>query len=298
MSSIAIDAGDDPAGVNACLFDPEADGEDQEAAAGHVRLYGKGLEWAPLALMATAAIVAVMFWLQPAANPEAEALKPPPVNQWVEINRPLPFYALSGSEFGREPRLEARRHKTGGGRVDTLSFGQPSDDRKPWMRLSLYRIGGEDAFTPGFFVEMVRRAAEIQVAVVRSAAPDVTPTRFGDFDTADVTLLTPTGEKSCLGFRFGAQSSDFRMSGLACGTAARPVDRTIFTCTIDRLDLLAAGEDPAMSGFFAAAEAGRGKGCMQSRLTSAAARENWLDANGRQPPLRATLQQVAHKSGR
>ncbi len=297
MSSIAQEAGSGPAGENVCLPTVEASEIPNPPRMG-ARFRLRRPSRSTVALTATALIVACMFWLQGSPAPGPAAARPAPSNQWVDIVKPLPFYDLAGSEFGKDARLEARRHRTGGGRVDTLTFGSPADDQKPWMRLSMYRVGGEQPDALSFFVEMARRAAEAQIGIVRSAAPDSMPTRFGEFEASDMTLATRQGEKSCVGFRFGPERSDFRMSGIACGTAARPVDRAILYCTIDRLDLLSAGEDKAMRSFFAEAEAHRGKGCIQSRLMMAAARDNWLDAGGKQPPLRAGLQQQARKPRR
>ena len=290
MSSIVLEAGQEPALESEPA--PEA-----PVTLRRRRLTLPRFRPLPAALALATSVVAGMFWLQ---NPPApQAATPPPASAyWSEVNRPLALYDLSNTEFGANPRLEAKRHRTGGGRVDTLIFGQLAEPKKPWLRLSLYRIGGEEPEQPTFFVEMARRAAESRLAIVRSDVPDAMPTRFGDVETADLTLETPAGRKSCVGFRFGADREDFRMSGIACGTAERPVDRAILYCTIDRLDLLGAGSDPAVRTFFAGAEAGRGKGCVQSRLTAAAAQTNWLDAGGKQPPLRATLQQPAGKARR
>jgi hypothetical protein len=252
-----------------------------------------------LALFGAVGLAAMLSALAPVAPTQESAPPAPPPSPWVDIVKPMPFFALSGSEFGREPsHYEARRHRTGGGRADTLTFGDLADERKSWMRLSLYRAGAEEIERPSFFVSMARHAARTHLAVIRSNAPDALPTRFGDFEAADLMLATPSGDTSCLGFRMNPAGLDFFVTGIACGAAARPIDRMILACALDRLDLLAAGEDRPLAQFFAAAEAGRGKACQPPGRAGTAARDNWLDPSGRQPPLRASLQQVETKARR
>jgi hypothetical protein len=215
-----------------------------------------------------------------------------PVSQWVEVRQPLAFFALPDTEFGREPAAyEAQRNRLGGGRVDTLTFGGFGQDRKPYLRLSLYRIGAEPAPAAAFFVDMARSAAQAKLAVTRAAAPDILATRFGDFQVADIILASGAREESCVGFRHSADSARLRISGFACGTPTRPVDRAILACALDRLDLIAAAGEPGLSAFFARAEAGRGAACPSARLAASPVRESWLDAAGRLPPLRAALKQ-------
>ena len=280
---------------------PEAVADEEQREPVRLRNRSRGLAAIrPIGLMFGAiSLLAAAAWLLPTNAPREEAPAAPPANPWVEIIKPMPFFALSGSEFGKEPtRYEARRNRFGGGRIDTLTFGQFETAQKPYLRVSLYRPGTEDVERSTFFVDMARHAAGSHLAIARSAAPDTLATRFGEFETADVTLAGMNDETPCVGFRFSAGQPDLLVTGVACGTRERPVDRAILFCTIDRLDLVAAAEDRRLASFFAAAESARGRGCQQSRLTAAAARDNWLDAAGKQPPLRASLQQAATKTKR
>ncbi len=240
-------------------------------------------------LLAAGLILGGLAWLAPAPEAPAVPVPAPPPNPWVEIAKPMPLYQLAGSEFGREAVYEARRHRTSGGRIDTMSFGAPDFEKRSYLRLSLYRPGGEDFERSTFFVDMARHAASAHLSVARSAAPDALTTRFGDFEAADVTLSGAAGETPCLGFRLLADKPDFSITGVACGTRERPMDRAILNCTLDRLDLLAAGDDRPLAAFFAAAEPGRGKGCQQSRLAFNM-QPNWLDPAGKTPALRSTVQ--------
>lgn len=244
-------------------------------------------------LLAGGLLLAGIATMVPAPQAPAIPVAVPPPNPWVEINKPMPLYQLSGSEFGREASYEARRHRTGGGRIDTLTFGAPDFEKRSYLRISMYRPGGEDFERSTFFVDLARHAASAHLAVARSAAPDSLTTRFGDFETADITLAGAAGETPCVGFRLAAEKTDFFITGVACGSRERPMDRAILFCTLDRLDLLAAGDDRPLAAFFAAAEPGRGKGCQQPRLTTSALQPHWLDPAGKQPPLRSTVQPPA-----
>jgi hypothetical protein len=180
--------------------------------------------------------------------------------------------------------------------MDALSFGRFHDSQKPYLRLSLYRVGSEEAPANPFFVDMARRASEAKLAVTRSATPDAMTTRFGEFQVADIILASGKAEISCVGFRRNADGARLRIAGFACGTPTRPVDRAILACAIDRLDLVAAAEDPGLSAYFARAEVRRGAGCPQpQRIATAPVKESWLDAGGKLPPLRAALAQPPTK---
>jgi hypothetical protein len=212
----------------------------------------------------------------------------PPKRAWVEIVHPIRLYSLESPEFGREPRLyEARRHREGGGRQDVLSFGPAEPGGEPTLRLGLYRVGAEEAPQSRFFVDIARQAGQAGLAVVRSAQPGELPTRFGAFEVADISLAGSGSEASCLGFRLDAVEPGLRIAGFACGSVARPIDRRTLACTIDRLDLLAAGEDADLSRFFAHAELGRGKGCGGIRAQGPAPKTTGLDAGARQAALRS-----------
>ncbi|MDF2116494.1 hypothetical protein PY365_12985 [Roseiarcaceae bacterium H3SJ34-1] len=212
---------------------------------------------------------------------------PLPGSPWIDIVRPFQIYALS-SEFGREPTtFEAQRHREGGGRLDTLTWGNLNSDSTPYLRIALHRVGRESAEDSSFFVQMVRQAALFGAAVTRGGVSDALATRFGTFETADLALDTGQTSTSCLGFRFASDTPALRISGFACGTPARPVDRQTLACTLDRLDLVLSGDDQELGRFFAAAETRRDPRCAPGRNHQA----SWMD--GAAP---APLRGVARKT--
>lgn len=196
---------------------------------------------------------------------------------WTEINRPFPLYSLEAPEVSKlSSAYEARRHLTGGGRQDILTFGTPRPD-SAYFRLAVYRVGEEDAPKAPLFVELARRAADAGLAITKSALPALLRTRFGDAEAAEVTLTAADGANlPCTGLRLDAKTLNWRMTGFACG-GSKPLPRRALQCILDRLDLNTAGEDRALAAFFAETELRRDPACAGTRMTPAAMQTRLLD---------------------
>jgi hypothetical protein len=247
--------------------------------------------------LTAALFIAAALVPPPDQNRARSDTDPLPGSPWIDIVRPFQIYALT-SQFGREPTsFVAQRHRDGGGRTDTLTWGNLNSgaaEPTPYLRLTLHRVGRESADDSSFFIQMVRQAALFGAAVTGSGVSDALSTRFGTFETADLSLesgQTLSGAAACLGFRFASDAPALRISGFACGTPARPVDRQTLACTLDRLDLVLSGDDQELGRFFAAAEARRDPRCTPSRNQQANAQNNWLD-----PAASAPLRGVARKT--
>jgi hypothetical protein len=183
---------------------------------------------------------------------------------WIEIAKPLRLFALTAPEWGREPTTyTAQRHRDGGGRRDNLTFGTFGADQ-PWLHLTLYRMGSEEATAAPFFVDMARRAAPAGLAVAHMSKPTALSTRFGAFQVADFTLEAPAGTSGqstqCLGFRLD-NAKVLQIGGFACGTPGKPIERARLACTLDRIDLVAAGDDTEMRAFFTSVPGEAGAAC-------------------------------------
>ncbi len=216
----------------------------------------------------------------PVAIPHAE-----PASEWLDVVKPFQLYQVASPEFATAFGIyEAQHNLEGGGRRDVLSLGA-LDQNEPYLRVAFYRLGREEAPKPSFFVEMARRASGAGLSVDRASAPHLLPTRFGAFETADVTVSGAAGARTCVGFRLLEENPRFRISGFACGETARPVDRSAIACLIDRFDLVAAGEDHGLRDFFARAEQERRPECFASKMAQNA---NWLAPQSSAPALRAT----------
>jgi hypothetical protein len=235
-------------------------------------------------------LAAALAWARGGTAPAAPkpAAVARPENPWTEIVRPIALYSLETPDFGREPRLyEARRHATGGGRQDILTFGPADLGAGPALRIDLYREGAEEVPDSPFFADIARQAALAGFAVIRSALPDALPTRFGTFEAADVMLSEGKTETACLGFRLLADKAGLRITGFACG-GQKPINRPTLACALGRLDLLAARENGDLTRFFVAAEQNRGKFCPLNKA-GPGAKITWLDPRANLPPLRASV---------
>lgn len=212
-----------------------------------------------------------------------------PAPAWVRIERPLVSFRLVSPDLDRLARAyEAARHATGGGRDDVLRFG---DFATPalHLHLSAYRPGREAAPPSTFFVDLVRRAGEAGLAVARSEVAAPLATKFGPVETADARLANHAGDRLCLAFRMIAPDTGLRLSGWACGTPAKPLDRPRLACLIERFDLLAGAGDKALAAAFARAEQRRSETCTGPHLVATDRKSTWLDAGAALPPLKSGL---------
>jgi hypothetical protein len=229
-----------------------------------------------VALLVSLALVVSLLAL-PGAQQNAPSTAPNIVKPaWIEISKPFHLFALSAPEWGREPTTyTAQRQRDGGGRRDHLTFGT-FDSNQPWLHLTLYRMGAEEAGQAPFFVDIARRGAPAGLAVARMGQPKPLATRFGMFQVADFTLDGYSGAAGhgmkCLGFRL-AEAKILQIGGFACGAPGRPIDRIRLACTLDRIDLIAAGDDTEMRAFFTGAPTEPGAGCRQMRPDEADARQ-------------------------
>ena len=234
------------------------------------------------------ALLTGVFWVDNESEKAAEAVRVAAAVKpvWTEISRPIPLYALAAPELEKRAKTyEARRHATGGGRKDALTFGA-ADGPDPLIALEVYRIGSEAAPPRSFFVDLARVAGADSLGVERSGQPAPLTTRFGAFEAADLTLSGAAGDLQCLGFRLAPEDIALRVSGFACGAPALPIDRISLACMLDRIDLLSAGDDSELRAFFVEAERRPGAGCGPGNFARAGAKISWLEPGAAAPPLR------------
>jgi len=221
-----------------------------------------------LVLKATAAFVALLAGADlvaqwPSAVPVQDVAAPsPPRPGWLEIAKPLRVYDLAAPLLAHEKlTYAARRHSTGGGREDSLTFGEFDGDRL-FFRLSVYRHGDEKAGDAPFFVDMARRAAPLGLSLAHVRLEQSQPTRFGDLETAALTLSEKShSRENCQGFRLIQADPGVTLSGFACAAGAETLGAPELACLVNRLDLLAAGNDRPLRDFFGAAQARGVRGC-------------------------------------
>jgi hypothetical protein len=120
----------------------------------------------------------------------------------------------------------------------------------------------------------------------------VIDSKFGSF-----TLVRPVGAKdgvkqgvkdgpgACLGFLKRIDDPALQISGWSCQGTSTPVQRAAVACLLNRLTLLASGNDPRLAEFFARAELRRGS-CANPALSADSV--DWVTrADG--PRLRGAL---------
>jgi hypothetical protein len=194
--------------------------------------------------------------------------------------RSRPTFAVSSLD--RPEKSEAYdifRHPAGG-RKDVFHWGPAGE--KPVAELEIYRPGGEVAPAQPFAADLAARMASGEPRELEPAG--VVDSKFGT-----VTLLRLSGSldpaKSCLGFIFIKRFAEptLQISGWSCQGATLPARRTAIGCMLDRLTLLASGNEPKLAELFARAELKRGR-CAPAAAVSA----DWI-TGGENPPLRGRL---------
>jgi len=237
---------------------------------------------------------------RPLPVPTARALAPA-LGVTEPIGGAVKQYAnfdMSAPEFAKEKKAYAtRQFDQGAGREDSLTLGQFAQGG-PFMRLDIRQTAGEKLGNSDFFLDITQHVTQTGLSVARIGQPGPLASRFGAFETADIRLSRPASdgpasERGCLAMRLVDARLSLEIAGFACGSAAKPIDRSAMGCILDRLDYLSNGENKALDQFFLNAELERGKGCagagaMTPTATKAASKSSWLDPRAIAPALKST----------
>lgn len=194
-----------------------------------------------------------------------------PSDPWRYVTAPIAAYNLESSELGRAAPVYRVRTNASGGRQDIMIWGeggvQPTSARASVAGgLVVERRGGTSP-SDSLYVETARRAALVGASIVRMAQALELETKFGLAEIAETQIESLGKGYSCQSFRVTGDYSLLRVNGWFCGTGARPVTRDSLGCLIDRLDLMAAGNDKQLRSWFAAAERVR-KACGEPRAVT------------------------------
>jgi hypothetical protein len=204
--------------------------------------------------LALLAVLGLSAWDQ---LPHMEAPEPTAKASWAVADRSHPAFAVSRFDAAdKSEAYEILRHPEGG-RKDTFRWTGQAD--KPTAELEIYRLGGEaDAATDPHIDLATRMAAD--------GAPDLEAAGVIDSKFGVIALLRAAGTKdntsdgagSCLGFLKQIGDPPLQISGWSCQGASTPARRAAVACLLNRLTLLASGNDPKLAEFFARAELRRG----------------------------------------
>ena len=192
--------------------------------------------------------------------------------------RSRPTFAVSSLDRPEQSEAYDIFRHPAGGRKDVFHWGPAGE--KPVAELEIYRPGGEAAPAQPFAADLAARMASGEPRELEPAG--VVDSKFGT-----VTLLRLSGSldpaKSCLGFIKRFAEPTLQISGWSCQGATLPARRTAIGCILDRLTLLASGNEPKLAELFARAELKRGS-CAPNAAVSA----DWI-TGGENPRLRGRL---------
>lgn len=229
--------------------------------------------------LALFAIVGLHFWQQLRTDTSTEPTDRP---GFTLATRSRPAFAVSSLDpLEKSETYEIFRHPEGG-RKDVFHWG--SQDEKPVAELEIYRPGNEFDPSEPPDVSLAARMAP------QASAPDqpelqaagVIVSKFGPLE-----LLRFPGRfnaaSSCLGFVKRFDDPVLQISGWSCQGNTLSARRAAIGCMIDRLTLLASGNEPNLAELFAHAELKR-VGCGSAASDSA----DWV-TRAENPHLRGPL---------
>jgi hypothetical protein len=193
--------------------------------------------------------------------------------------RSRPAFAVSSLDPPEKSETyEIFRHPAGG-RKDVFHWGPPGE--KPVAQLEIYRPGGEfDASEPAAADLAARMTAE-------GPRPELEPAGIVESKFGTIAVFRRQGRidpaKSCLGFirRFG--DPVLQISGWSCQGTTQPTRRAAIGYMLDRLTLLASGNEPKLAELFARAELRRSGSGMAAAVSA-----DWV-AGAENPRLRGPL---------
>jgi hypothetical protein len=170
--------------------------------------------------------------------------------EWRQVAKPFAAFALRSPELAESGYDYAmRRHASGGGRQDILSWGALKG-AMPHLMVEIYRPLAE---LSGFGSAEAEIAARLQGLDAGSVTPaGQMETKFGAMSLVKFSLGQPL--RQCLGFVHAYQDPQLQILGWHCTSGATAVERNFAACALDRLTLVAAGSEPKVRELFARAE--------------------------------------------
>jgi hypothetical protein len=227
-----------------------------------------------------------------APTPAASSVSPTPDKNpaWIEIARPVGSFALEATELsGLDHQYNVRRHRTGGGRKDILTFGQ-AENGKTYVRVELYRPGQEGMADPDTLDATAALAANSGINAEIQQSSGRLKTKFGLLPIVNMRVEGADGWRNCIAVSGAWHDPRFGLVAWWCNEGPEMVDLGAFACVIDRTALMSAGGDERLAEFFARAELLRNYCGGQGSVISATPRLNsdWIYAK-RGPELRGRV---------
>ena len=168
---------------------------------------------------------------------------------WSVADRSHPAFAVSRLDSSEKTAAYTIFRHPEGGRRDVLRWDGEAD--KPVAQLEIYREGGEfDVTRPA--------TADLAVQMGLGAADTLEQAGLIDTKFGPVALFRPIGTaegaRACLGYLKRNEEPALQISGFSCQGDTMPIRRAAIACTLNRLTLLASGNEPRLAELFAHAE--------------------------------------------
>ena len=206
-----------------------------------------------VATLALLFILGLYMWDQlPEMHPAEASARP----AWTLATRSTPAFASNQTDFIYKTKAYQIFRHAEGGRKDVLRW--VAENGRPVAALEIYRAGGE--------TEPAMKAAGHAAGVIDS--------KFGP-----IMLLrsSENSERACLHFIRTVDQPALQMSGFVCQGETVPARAAAVACMLNRLTLMAAGNDARLAELFAHAE-----------LKRAECRTDWVSGSDR-PSLRGAI---------
>lgn len=194
-----------------------------------------------------------------------------PSPEWSEAQRPHAAFAVPLAELAEKTlTYQIFRHRDGVGRRDLMVWRE-TETAAPSLQIEIFRPG-DGGEVPSALTAVAMLAQIKDHSALRSAG--MIDTKFGR--TALTAFMTPGQPASrCLGFARTYDTPRLQIAGYACTQEeARPA-QAMLACALDRLTLLASGNDPRVAALFAHAELKRGL-CDNFAALSARLQGDWV----------------------
>ncbi|AMA55113.1 hypothetical protein [Bradyrhizobium sp. CCGE-LA001] len=187
--------------------------------------------------------------------PELRGDEPADKPGWSTADRSHPAFAVSRTDSSEKTASYTILRHPEGGRRDVLRWIGEAD--RPLAELEIYREGGEfDVARPA--------TADLAAQMGLGAATALEQAGLIDTKFGPVALFRPVGAaegmRACLGYLKRYEEPALQISGFSCQGDTLPTRRAAVACTLNRLTLLASGNEPKLAELFAHAELKR-RGC-------------------------------------
>ena len=163
------------------------------------------------------------------------AVEPLAPRSWITIERPHRAFALILPELPGEPEpsYAIQRHPAGGGRKDTMSWGE-AQSAGSRLLIEIYRPGSELKRFADPVSEILARAAEL--GAIRSPKPVAAlDSKLGPVALVDFTARRDERARHCLGFARSFEDPRLQIAGWYCKGDDEIVDGRLIACAVDRL---------------------------------------------------------------